>query len=65
MAETEQALDHIIGIDSLRGNESQLAARMANLIGRRTLAVVEADASFDPDMYDPALDEADFEQLAA
>lgn len=45
--------------------EHRLTGRIANLIGSRTMALVQLDASFDPDMYDPAFDEDDFGQIAA
>ena len=64
MAETETSLDKITGLQSVELAESRISEKITSLLGRRTLAMVEQDASFDPDQYDPAFDEADFEEAA-
>ncbi|MEO5499494.1 MAG: hypothetical protein ABIR46_03275 [Candidatus Saccharimonadales bacterium] len=63
--ESTRALDQITTTQSWQETESRLSNRMANLLGNRTLALVEMDHSFDPETYDPAFDDADFEQNAA
>jgi hypothetical protein len=68
MSETIAALDQLTTAERLRTWEDEgdkLKTRIATIIGNRTLAVVNADSSFDPDLYDPAFDDVEYTQVAA
>lgn len=65
MSQSEQALQQIINSEILKRTDKEVTNQINRFMGRRILAVVESDPSYDPDLYDPAYDEAEFDQMAA
>lgn len=63
--ESTQALDQLTSTQTWQERDSRLNSRIQNLLGNRTLALVNMDNSFDPETYDPAFDEAEVLAQAA
>lgn len=57
--ESTQALDQLTLTQTWQERDTRLSSRIQNLLGNRTLALVEMDNSFNPDTYDPSFDDTE------